>query len=61
MGWLNRIAAIIGCRKLERDLDDEIELHIEFKTQENMASGMPHFTFTPNEVKALRSYLDSLR
>ena len=25
------------------------------------AGGMPHFTFTPDEVKALRSYLDSLQ
>ncbi|HEV2245717.1 MAG TPA: ABC transporter permease, partial [Terriglobia bacterium] len=41
MGWLNRIAAIVRSRKLESDLDEELQLHIELKTQENIAAGMP--------------------
>ena len=41
MSWLSRIAAIVRSRKLERDLDEELQLHIELKTQENIAAGMP--------------------
>ncbi|HEV2245242.1 MAG TPA: ABC transporter permease, partial [Terriglobia bacterium] len=41
MGWLNRIAAIARSRKLEGELDEELQLHIELKTQENIAAGMP--------------------
>src|SRR5690348_1725524 len=53
MGWLNRIAAIVRSRKLERDLDEELQLHIELKTQENIAAGMP-----PEEARyaALRAF-----
>src|SRR5574340_1473837 len=53
MGWLNKIAAIVRRRKLERDLDEEIHLHIELKTQENIAAGMP-----PEEARyaALRAF-----
>src|SRR5690348_6359073 len=41
MSWLSRIAAIVRSRRLERDLDEELQLHIELKTQENIAAGMP--------------------
>jgi len=53
MGWLNRIAAIARHRTLERDLDEELQLHIELKTQENIAAGMP-----PEEARyaALRAF-----
>src|SRR5690242_16648682 len=40
MSWLNRIAAVVRSRKLERDLDEELQLHIELKTQANIAAGM---------------------
>ena len=53
MSWLSRIAAIVRSRKLERDLDEELQLHIELKTQENIAAGMP-----PAEARyaALRAF-----
>src|SRR5690242_18509790 len=53
MSWLNRIAAVVRSRKLERDLDEELQLHIELKTQENIAAGMP-----PEEARyaALRAF-----
>ncbi|HEV2246057.1 MAG TPA: permease prefix domain 1-containing protein, partial [Terriglobia bacterium] len=53
MGWLNRIAAIARHRKLERELDEELQHHIELKTQENIAAGMP-----PEEARyaALRAF-----
>src|SRR5690348_12186315 len=53
MGWLSRIAAIVRSRKLERDLDEELQFHIELKTQENIAAGMP-----PEEARyaALRAF-----
>src|SRR5690348_6923388 len=53
MSWLNRIAAVVRSRKLERDLDEELQLHIELKTQENIAARMP-----PEEARyaALRAF-----
>src|SRR5690348_1540122 len=53
MSWLSRIAAIVRSRRLERDLDEELQLHIELKTQENIAAGMP-----PAEARyaALRAF-----
>ena len=53
MSWLSRIAAIVRSRKLERDLDEELQFHIELKTQENIAAGMP-----PEEARyaALRAF-----
>ena len=41
MSWLSKIAAIARSRKLECDLDEELQFHIEQKTQENIAAGMP--------------------
>ena len=41
MGMLNRLAGLFRRSRLEHDLDDEIRLHIELKTQENIAAGMP--------------------
>ncbi len=53
MGMLNRLAGLFRRSRLERDLDDEFQLHIELKTQENMAAGM-----SPNEARyaALRAF-----
>src|SRR5690348_5722613 len=56
MSWLSRIAAIVRSRKLERDLDEELQLHIELKTQENIAAGMP-----PEEADMPRSGLSEER
>src|ERR1041385_7534377 len=53
MSWLNRIAAIARHRTLERDLDEELQHHIELSTQENIAAGMQ-----PEEARyaALRAF-----
>src|SRR5439155_26221256 len=53
MRLLNRLAAIFGRTRLEHDLDDELRLHIEMKTRQNVDAGMP-----PEEAKyaALRSF-----
>src|SRR5690348_1434189 len=53
MSWLSRIAAIVRSRKLERDLDQELQFHMELKTQENIAAGME-----PEEARyaALRAF-----
>src|ERR1041385_3820435 len=41
MGLLNRFTGLFRRNRLERDLDEELRLHVELKTQENIASGMP--------------------
>jgi hypothetical protein len=41
MDWLKRIGSMVRRRQSERDLDNEIEHHIELKTQENIDAGMP--------------------
>jgi|SRR5690242_7512935 len=53
MSWLSRIAAIVRSRKLERDLDQELQFHMELKAQENIAAGME-----PEEARyaALRAF-----
>ncbi len=53
MGWLKRIGSIIHSRQSERNLYDELQHHIELKTQENIEAGMP-----PDEARyaALRSF-----
>ncbi|MGH9446463.1 MAG: permease prefix domain 1-containing protein, partial [Terriglobia bacterium] len=40
MGWLKRVASIARRRQSERDLAEEVQHHIEMKTQENIAAGM---------------------
>src|SRR5437660_6816695 len=43
MSSFSRIAALFRGRHLDRDLDDELRSHIEFRTEENIAGGMsPH-------------------
>jgi predicted permease len=40
MGWLKRIGSIFYERHSERDLDEELQHHIELKTRENVEAGM---------------------
>jgi putative ABC transport system permease protein len=40
MGWPRRIGSIARRRQAERDLNDELQHHIELKTQEKIESGM---------------------
>ena len=53
MGLLNRFTGLFRHHRLERDLDEELQLHIDLKTQENIAAGMP-----PEEARyaALRAF-----
>ena len=53
MGWLKRIGSIAQRRQSERDLDDELQHHIELKTRENIEAGMK-----PDEARyaALRAF-----
>ena len=53
MGLLNRFTGLFRRNRLERDLDEELQLHVELKTQENIAAGMP-----PQEARyaALRAF-----
>src|SRR5437764_392537 len=40
MSGFSRLAALFRAGRLERDLDDELRSHIEFRTEENIAAGM---------------------
>jgi predicted permease len=53
MGWLKRIVSLARSSHSERDLDEELQHHIELKTQENIEAGM-----TPEEARytALRAF-----
>jgi hypothetical protein len=53
MGWLTRIAAIARHRQSERELDEELQRHIELKTQDNIEAGV-----SPEEARyaALRAF-----
>src|ERR1051326_306606 len=53
MGLLNRLTGLFRRNRLERDLDEELQLHIELKTQEHIAAGM-----LPEEARyaALRAF-----
>lgn len=41
MAFLDRLKALFHLHRLERDLDDELRSHIEMRTQDNLAAGMP--------------------
>ena len=41
MGFINRLGGLFRRSCLERDLDEELQFHIELKTRENIAAGMP--------------------
>jgi hypothetical protein len=53
MGLLNRLTGLFRRSRLERDLDEELQHHIELKTQENIEAGM-----TPDEARnaSLRAF-----
>lgn len=40
MSWINRAWNIVGRRDLNREIDDELQFHIDEKTQDNIDSGM---------------------
>jgi macrolide transport system ATP-binding/permease protein len=42
MSWLKRISSIVRAGQTERDLDEELQHHIELKTQKNIEAGMSH-------------------
>jgi predicted permease len=41
MGWLNRLAAHFREDRLHRDIEDEIESHLDLRIREHIAEGMP--------------------
>jgi putative ABC transport system permease protein len=53
MGWLNRIRSVVRPSQPERDPNEELQHHIELKTQENIEAGM-----SPEEARhaALRAF-----
>src|SRR6266849_1237717 len=46
MSWINRLVGSLRKRPLENDLDDELQFHIQMRTQEFIASGM-----TPEDAR----------
>jgi len=46
MPWLNRLVASLRKNRLEDQLDDELEFHLEMRTEEFIAGGM-----TPDEAR----------
>src|SRR5665213_2408054 len=38
---ISRLRAMIGKRKLDAEMDEEMRSHVEMRTQENVAAGMP--------------------
>jgi putative ABC transport system permease protein len=53
MALFARLQSLLQRRKVERDLDEELQFHIELKTRENLEAGMP-----PEEARlaALRAF-----
>ena len=42
--WFQRLTALVRPNRLQRDLDDELLFHIEARTRDNIARGMPRTT-----------------
>jgi predicted permease len=40
MSWTTRLRGLLQSRKLDRDLDEELNAHIEMRMRDNLASGM---------------------
>jgi hypothetical protein len=40
MSWLNRFSNLFRSRALSRELDDELQFHLESRTEDNIAAGM---------------------
>jgi macrolide transport system ATP-binding/permease protein len=53
MGWLNRLAGLFRQNRQERELTDELQLHLELKTRENIEAGM---TLEEARDAALRAF-----
>ena len=41
MCLLSRLKGLLQIRRLEREVDEELRSHIEMRTQDNIAAGMP--------------------
>jgi len=41
MGWIKRLSSHFHEDRLHRDIEDDIEVHLELRTREHMAQGMP--------------------
>jgi predicted permease len=41
MSWINRLSNFLRPRKLESELDAELEFHLQARSRDNMAGGMP--------------------
>src|SRR6266576_647319 len=46
MSWIRRLRSLFEKQKLEENLDDELQFHIEMRAQEFIAAGM-----TPGEAR----------
>src|SRR5205809_7546848 len=46
MSWIRRLRSLFEKQKLEENLDDELQFHIEMRTQEFVATGM-----TPEDAR----------
>src|SRR5260370_13977260 len=46
MSWINRLSGSLRKNRLENQLDDELQYHIEMRTQEFIAAGM-----TPEDAR----------
>src|SRR6266700_4159376 len=51
MGWMRQVRHFLRQEPLNRDLDDELQFHVEMRERENLAAGM-----SPGEAR-----LDALR
>src|SRR5271154_1088996 len=40
MSWTTRLRGLLQSKKLDRDLDEELNAHLEMRMQDNIASGM---------------------
>jgi len=40
MSWTSRLRGLLQSKRLDRDLDEELNAHLEMRTRDNIASGM---------------------
>ncbi len=40
MSWIRRVRGMLQSKRLDRELDEELNAHIAMRTQDNFASGM---------------------
>jgi hypothetical protein len=40
MSWVTRLRGVLQSKRLDRELDDELNAHIAMRTRDNFASGM---------------------